>query len=220
MERLQNSIKIICDKHIRLMHVVSSMTKYGGYLSDYDLEISYMKVYKHMAICIWDVSKSFDSIYPIMQHVETHLHFTWRFYIELDPFDHYQVRMGDFKRELQMQTRMTYPKCWADVCYLQLIFSRALRDPQPAPFLTWLYDEALEIYCKLQHPRAERLKKQYKVGAGVFIPVQFESNFNAECSIVWLTQNAPRLKELIRTGLTSLDRFDMSFSGDYGKKMT
>lgn len=220
MERLQNSIKIVCEKHIRLMHVVSSVTKYGDYLSDYDLEISYMKVYKHMAICIWDVSKNFESIYQLMQHVETHLHFTWRFYMGLDDYNQYQVRMGDFKRELQLQTRMTYPKVWADVCYLHLIFSRALRNPQPAPFLTWLYDEALEIYCKLQHPRAERLKKQYKAGAGVFVPVPFENNFNPECSIVWLTQNTPRLKEHIRTGLTSLDRFDMRFSCTYWKKFT
>jgi hypothetical protein len=155
-----------------------------------------------------------------MQDLQTHLSFTWSFYMELETFDHYQGRMCNYKRELQMQTRMTYPKCWADVCYLHLILSRVLRDPLPASFLTWLYDEALKIYSKLQHPRAERLKKQYKVGAGVFVPVQFESNFNPECSIVWLTRNAPRLKELIRTGLTSLERFDTSFSFDYWKKFT
>ena len=220
MERLQSSIKILCDKHIRLMHVVSSMTKDEVHLLDYDLEISYMKVYKHMAICIIHLDKSLDSIYSIMQDLQTHLSFTWSFYMELETFDHYQGRMCNYKRELQMQTRMTYPKCWADVCYLHLILSRVLRDPLPASFLTWLYDEALKIYSKLQHPRAERLKKQYKAGAGVFVPVQFESNFNPECSIVWLTRNAPRVKELIRTGLTSLERFDTSFSSDYWKKMT
>jgi hypothetical protein len=123
--------------------------------------------------------------------------------------------MQKYKRELQKQTRQTYPKGWADACYVHLLFSKALRDFQPASFLRWLYDEALEIYTKLEHPRAERLKRQYKRAPLAFYPRQFQSKCYSECSFGWLLQNTPRIKGLIRTGIASLKRFDILDSEIY-----
>jgi hypothetical protein len=215
MLRLQKSIVAICNQHSRLMHVVSSLTKCQTWIDDYEIQISYMKFYKQIMLCFENCTEGHEDFCSIMSHITTHLENTWNFKIEVDSFQEYQEEMQKYKRELQKQTRQTYPKGWADACYVHLLFSKALRDFQPASFLRWLYDEALEIYTKLEHPRAERLKRQYKRAPLAFYPRQFQSKCYSECSFGWLLQNTPRIKGLIRTGIASLKRFDILDSEIY-----
>jgi len=215
MMRIQKAIKKICNEHIKLMHVVCANSKSEIHIQDYELQIALMMLYKQMMVCIETEGETEEDFYPIMRRINTHLEYTWNYLIELDSYETYEREMDDLKSELQLQTRMAYPKSWADVCYLHLIFSKALRDFQPANFLTWLYEDALEIYTKLDHPRAHRLKKQYKNGPGALPRRQFNTTCYSQCTIVWLTQNAPRVKGLIRSGVTSLKRFDVEERAGY-----
>ena len=203
-----------CDKHIKLMHLLCTITKSRNFCENYEVQIHMMKLYKQICSCFRHDYKEEDDFYSILCCMNTHVSLTWNYKILVDSFEEYNQQMLDLKRDLQKQTRMKYPKVWADVCYFHLLFLKALRDPEPTIFSQMLYDDALDIYSQLQHPRANRLEKLYKEGLEFEKP-KFENKINPLCSITWIAQKAPRVKELIRHGISSAEKFDLWDADSY-----
>jgi hypothetical protein len=214
INRLVKRLLKECDKNIKLMHVLCSITKSCEYLEDYEHQISVMKVYKEICVCFqmeWVTEQDF---HPIMVNIRNHISFPWNYKIKVDTFNEYHQQLFDLKRELQKQTRMVYPKAWADVCYFQLLFLKALRDPQPQNFTDVLYYDAVFIYSLLNHPREKRLENLYKRHQP-FTKPRFEDKVESMCSILWLVKNAPRVKTLIRNGISSAEKFDLWDASSY-----
>jgi hypothetical protein len=214
LRRLEKAIMEECDKHIKLMHVLCTITKSRAFCEEYEVQIHIMKLYKQIRYCFRHEWKEEDEFYPILCCIHNHISMTWNYKIKVDSFEEYHQQMLDLKRELQKQTRMLYPKVWADVCYFHLLFLKALRDPEPTIFSQMLYDDALYIYSNIDHPRASRLEKLYKNGHVLEEP-KFENKINPQCSIIWLAQKAPRVKGLIRHGISSAKKFDLWDADSY-----
>jgi len=208
LRTLEKSMLAECDKHIKLMHLLCTITKSPIFCESYEVQIHMMKLYKQMRYCLRHEWKEEDDFYSILCCIPNHVSLTWNYKIQVDSFEEYHQQILDLKRDLQKQTKMLYPKVWADVCYFHLLFLKALRDPEPTVFSQMLYDDALFIYSRLEHPRASRLEKLYKEGLHFDKP-KFENKINPMCSIIWLAQKAPRVKGLIRHGISSAQKFDL-----------
>ena len=212
--RLERSMLDECDKHIKLMHLLCTITKSLVLRTDFETQLHMMKLYKQMRSCFRYDFKEEEDFYSILCCIRNHVSMTWNYKIKVDSFEEYHQQMLDLKRELQKQTRMLYPKVWADVCYFHLLFLKALRNPEPTIHSEMLYDDALYIYSQLDHPRAERLEKLYK-NEQIFEKPKFDTRINPMCSIVWLAQKAPRVKGLIRHGISSAEKFDLWDADSY-----
>ena len=218
IKRLEKLLKKECEKHTKLMHVLCSITKSRTFCEDYERQIHLMKLYKEIQLCLRNECKGEEEFHGIVCCIHNHVSMTWNYKAQVDSYEEYHQQMFDLKRELQKQTRMVYPKVWADVCYFHLIFLKALRDPQPTIFSQMIYDDAHTIYSNLDHPRAQRLEKLFK-NEQVFEKPKFETRINPQCSLVWLAQRAPRVKGLIRQGISSAIKFDLWDASSYWKAL-
>ena len=215
--RIEKTFHKECDKHMKLMHVLCSITKSKEFCEDYEKQILMMKLYKEMQKCFDNLCKTED-FHAVASGLDNHVTFSWNLKIHVDSFEEYYQQMMDLKRELQKQTRMVYPKVWADVCYFHLLFLKALRDPQPDVFSELLYNDALYIYSNLDHPRAGRLETLFKKHESFEAP-KFEAKVNPHCTIHWLVKNAPRVKGLVRNGISSAKKFDLWDASSYWKAL-
>ena len=217
VRRIEKALHKECEKHMKLMHVLCSITKSKEFCEDYEKQILMMKLYQEMQKCFENLCRVED-FHITASGLDNHVTFSWNLKIHVDSFEEYYQQMMDLKRELQKQTRMVYPKVWADVCYFHLLFLKALRDPQPNVFSELLYNDAVFIYSNLDHPRAGRLEKLFKKQDSFEAP-KFETKVNPNCTILWLVKNAPRVKGLVRNGISSAKKFDLWDASSYWKAL-
>jgi hypothetical protein len=90
----------------------------------------------------------------------------------------------------------------------------AIRHIDHADFFMGLYDEAIHIYSAHDNKRGELLQtcmKKIKVERSTQQNVVVEKN----CTMYWIVKNAPRVKSLIRHGISSVERFDVWRTSSY-----
>jgi hypothetical protein len=140
--------------------------------------------------------------------VSKHLQPLFAFLLQEDSFEAYYSSLQSLKSKIQEQTKTMDPLAWADVCYLHFIVLKILQSVVPEIILTELYEAAYTIYKNNNHPRAERLecwvrdKREYRRPA-------FDESVHKFCNIVWIAKTAPRVKALIRHGVSSATKFDL-----------
>jgi len=146
--------------------------------------------------------------------VSKHLKPLLAFLLQEDSFEAYYSTLQSLKKKIQEQTKTMNPLPWADVCYIHFIVLKIFQSVVPEIIITELYEAAYTIYKNNNHPRAERLecwvrdKRQYRRPA-------FDESVHKFCSIVWIAKTAPRVKALIRHGVSSATKFDLPNTSYY-----
>ena len=121
----------------------------------------------------------------------------------------YLFKLNEIKKKIEQQTKVVNHQTWAHVCFSHLLFLKAV-DLERPDVEGFLFDEALSIYKIHNHPRALTIKAhfiQHTQEDSILYknPVKIEKN----CTIQWLIRNGPKVKQFIRLGISSAERFDL-----------
>jgi hypothetical protein len=121
----------------------------------------------------------------------------------------YLFKLNEIKKKIEQQTKVVNHQTWAHVCFSHLLLLKAVDLDRP-DVEGFLYDEALTIYKIHNHPRALTIKAhliQHTQEDSILYkdPVKIEKN----CTIQWLIRNGPKIKQFIRLGISSAERFDL-----------
>jgi len=145
----------------------------------------------------------FDHIKPLL-----------RFIKHEDSFEEYYSRLQGLKRIIQDQTKTANHLVWADMCYTHLIVLKIFETVIPEIVITEMYRDAHTIYKNNNHPRADLLEcwvenqREHRRRT-------FDTSVHKFCTIVWIANTAPRVKALIRHGVSAATQFDIPNSSHF-----
>lgn len=207
-----------CSKYKKWMFALCSTAQLPGKENTYQCEIALLDAFVELSYrCTsaggsdWELNRImynldmglFDHIKPLLQFIKNE-----------DTFEEYYSKLQRLKRIIQDQTKTANHLLWADLCYMHLILLKIFQSVVPDIVITEMYQDAHTIYRSNNHPRADRLEcwvenqREYRRHT-------FDNSVHKFCSIVWIANTAPRVKALIRHGVSSASKFDIPNSSHY-----
>jgi hypothetical protein len=124
-------------------------------------------------------------------------------------FDDYSKQMKKVKKSIQRSTRSLHHQDWADVCFTHLLMFHIINKTcVNEDYFDTMFLDAQEIYVSHDNDRARYLSNYLRQDNHA----KFEKTaftINSDCTIRWIVMTCPRVKSLIRHGISSAERFDV-----------
>jgi len=198
-----------------------------GLLASPSVHINSKKLYKDYLIVnelFWIVSLELhwntsqpskkEKIDANFQDTNHHLASFVAFWNDSILFHQYEKDLQDLKLKFQKQTRLVNNLLWADVGFSHLLLLKLTHTFAPVQFIQELYNDIYRIYLIYEHPKANLMKKKMIDCQPYNWPSEV-SSANECVSFSWIIKNAPRVKNLIRLGVSSVERFDVKDQSSY-----
>jgi hypothetical protein len=217
MVKFEDGIEDLIDKHKLLMHKMCCTFKNEKKRTVFEQQLALMQLYEELLMSIkyqYGSKNKWNLIEASLVLTNAHeKHFATFYNKGHMTDDEYMAKMATIKRELEKQTKVTNHQVWADVCFSHFLMLTVVGFERQH-VLDYFYDEAHNIYNFHKHPRALTMKmhlvehSQYPQDFGNAVEPTIEKNV----TIQWLIRNAPNVKQFIRLGISSAERFDLWLS--------
>jgi hypothetical protein len=218
MYKFENEFIKRVKQHIQFLYSLLAQTKNEDKVEKYQNEVVIMTLYKTLVEHNkWGMSSLLvrERLNGHLGASQHHIRHFMAFWNQSIAFHEYEDEMETVKRNIARKTRLMNSVLWADVCFAHLILLKLVKSPEPPIFSSTLYEQAMRIYTIHNHNRGKLLTEVY-TKLGTFLWPDFDNaNIQKQCNMFWLIRNAPRVKSLIRLGVSSVERFDVCDQHDY-----
>jgi hypothetical protein len=121
----------------------------------------------------------------------------------------YLHKMYELKKKVENHTKVINHLSWANICFSHFLMLKVIGLDRPE-VEDFLYNEALTIYSCHDHPRALTIKAHLVNHTQENSVVLKDSpKIEPNCTIQWLLRNGPKVKQFVRLGISSVERFDL-----------
>ena len=210
--KFEDSIEELFEKHKKLMHKMCASISNEKKRIVFEEQLMLIRLYEELLMTIkynYGSETKWRFVEASLVLSERHERHFVSYYKGPIETEHYLLRLNEIKTKITKQTKVVNHIAWANVCFTHLLLLKAVDFEKPN-LEEFLYDEALRIYKIHDHPRALTIKahlvEHTQENSFVFRePAKIEKN----CTIQWLIRNGPKVKQYIRLGISSAERFDL-----------
>ena len=216
--KFENRIEELLEKHKRLMHRMCATVSNEKKRIVFEEQLVLIRLYEELLMTIkynYGSENKWRLVESSLAVSESHERHFVSFYRGLAGVEdhqqeqHYLSKLNEIKTKIEKQTKVVNHVAWAHVCFTHLFMLKAV-DLELPNVENFLFDEAMGIYKIHDHPRALTIKAhliQHTQENSFVIrePAKIEKN----CTIQWLIRNGPKVKQYIRLGISSAERFDL-----------
>ena len=210
--KFEDHIEELLEKHKKLMHKMCATISNDKKSKIFEEQLMLIRLYNELLMTIkyqYGSENNWNFVEVGLVTTDCHeRHFVSYYKGPVEEHD-YLLKMNEIKKMIANQTKVLNHLTWAHVCFTHFLMLKASTIERP-DVETFLYEEAFRIYKMHDHPRALTIKahlvEHTQDNSFVFRkPVDIEKN----CTLQWLIRNGPKVKQYIRLGVSSAERFDL-----------
>ena len=210
--KFEDSIEELLNKEKKLMHKMCATISSEKKREAFEHQLMLIRLYEELLVNIkyqYGSENHWSLVEASLVATECHERHFVSYYKGPVEEQQYLLKMNEIKKKIEKQTKVVNHLTWAHVCFTHLLMLKAVDIERPN-IEDFLYEEAFRIYKIHNHPRALTIKAHLLLhtqeNSFVFKePAKVEKN----CSIAWLIRNGPKVKQYIRLGISSAERFDL-----------
>ena len=210
--KFEDSIEELFAQHKKLMHKMCATISNEKKRIVFEEQLMLIRLYEELLMTIkynYGSENNWHLVEASLVTSERHERHFMSYYKGPVEEEHYLCKLKEIKKKITTQTKVVNHLAWAHVCFTHLLMLKAVNIERP-DLEEFLYAEALPIYKIHDHPRALTIKAhlvEYTQDNSFAFkePATIEKN----CTIQWLIRNGPKVKQYIRLGVCSAERFDL-----------
>ena len=210
--RFEDSIEDLLDKHKKLMHKLCATISREKKRVVFEQQLMLIRLYEELLMSIkysYGSQNNWHLVEASLVTSDCHERHFVSYYKGPVEEQHYLDKLNEIKQKVEKQTKVVNHQAWAHVCFTHLLMLKAVNMERPN-VEEFLYEEALRIYKIHDHPRALTIKahliEHTQHNSFIF---RDSAKIEKNCTLQWLIRNGPKVKQFIRLGISSAERFDL-----------